>query len=516
MDKILVAKAIKTKLRAKAKTDYYSYVRYTHSGIYQYTRHGEFICNILNEAINKRKSMLAGEIPLETQYYMFSVPSQHGKSMHVTETLPSYFFGHFPNEGCIEVSYNEDFAGKFGRRNKDKVDRVGNELFNITVPHDNRSNGEWGIMLNGEETRGGMISRGIMSGITGSSLGDLVILDDVIKNRKEANSETIRKGHWDEWTDTISKRIHPGAIVIAIGTRWHQDELLGRLLNPEYGKVLPWQNYNLPMECDEEHITKEGNPLDRVLGEPLWPEVYGYDEIEKRKQYPQTFNAMDQGRPTSQEGDIFKRDHWRYYQWRKEFVETLPVLVLSVDAAFTDTSDSAKVSIQLWGKKGADCFQVDNITRRMNFSATLQAIRNIISKYPQIGARFIEAKANGHAIINVLNQELGGFIPIKADASTGGKVARAYAIQPFVEAGNVFLPQNVEWVHEYVEEMASFPNGTYKDQVDATTQVLNKLIFFFAEVEKMQLQKNPIFEPDNEIYQTGDEEQDFLSYGRNL
>lgn len=468
-----------------AKSDYYSYIKYTHSEIYTYTRHGEFICNTINDAINKRIAMFKGEIPIETQYLMYTVPAQHGKSMHITETLPSYFFGKFPQHGCIEVSYSEDFAVKFGKRNKEKVELHGKELFDIEVPHDNRSNSEWGLKHKGKATRGGMISRGIMSGITGSSLGDLIIMDDVVKNRKEANSQTTRKSHWDEWTDSISKRVHPGAIVILIMTRWHEDDLAGRLLNKEYGEILPWQVHNLPLECDEKHIKEEGNPLNRVIGEPLWPEMYGYKEIAKRKQYPQTFSAMDQGRPTAEGGNIFKRDAWQYYEKTDLFVRTLPLLAMSVDATFTDTTGTDKVSIQVWGKMGANCYKIDNYTRRLNFTATKQAIRNMLQKYPRIGVKYIEAKANGHAIIDVLNREIGGFIPISADVSTGGKVARAYAIEPFVTSGNVYLPrgEGCEWVHGYVEEMASFPNGSHDDQVDATTQVLNKLIFFYAELE---------------------------------
>ncbi len=89
----------------QARTNYYSYVQYTHKLIYSYTRHGEFIANVLNDATNKRKRMMTGEIPVETQYFMFSVPAQNGKSMHITETYPSYFLGQFPHEGVIEVSY---------------------------------------------------------------------------------------------------------------------------------------------------------------------------------------------------------------------------------------------------------------------------------------------------------------------------------------------------------------------------------------------------------------------------
>lgn len=486
-DKIKYANAIRFKQRHKAKTDYYNYVKYTHSDIYTETKHGEYISNTINDMIEKRKLMFDGVIPMEVQYAMFTVPAQHGKSMHITETLPSYFFGHFPKHGCIEVSYSEDFASKFGKRNKEKVELHGEELFDICIPKGEASKSEWGIEHKGKKTRGGMISRGIMSGVTGSSLGDLIIIDDPVKNREEANSETVRNKQWDEWTDSISKRIHPGAIVILIMTRWHEDDLAGRLLNKSYARVLPWVVYNLPIECDEEHIEKEGNPLNRKLGEPLWPEMYGYEEIEKRKQYTFTFNAMDQGRPTAKGGNIIKRDSWKYYDYSKPFVDSLPVLCMSVDASFTDKTTSAKVSIQVWGKLGANCYQVDNYTHKLNFTGTLQAIKNLIQKYPRIGAKYIEAKANGEAIIDVLNREIGGFIPVSADASTGGKIARLYAVEPFITAGNVYLPrgEECEWVHNYVEEMSSFPNGQFKDQVDATSQVLWRLFYFVAEIESM-------------------------------
>jgi predicted phage terminase large subunit-like protein len=367
------------------------------------------------------------------------------------------------------------FAHKFGKKNKEKIEQFGKELFGIELEKGNQSTTDWGI--NG--TRGGMISRGILAGITGEG-ADLMIIDDPIKNREEANSETYREKLWQEWIDTLSTRLHPGAIVIVILTRWHEDDLQGRLLNKEYAKVLPWNVYNLPLEAEENDL------LGRKLGEPLWPERYGYDFINERKNYPNSFNSLYQGRPTALEGNMFKRDAWQYYDKTDAFVNSIPVLALSVDATFTDGTGTDKVSIQVWGKLGANCYKIDNLTTRLNFTATKQAIKNMLQKYPRIGVKYIEAKANGHAIIDVLNREIGGFIPVKADVSTGGKIARAYAVEPFVTSGNVFLPrgEGCQWVHEYVEEMASFPNGAHDDQVDATTQVLNKLIFFFAELEK--------------------------------
>lgn len=482
--------------RELAKRHYYDYVRYTHGRIYKYTRHGEYICNILNDAIEKRKAMIRGEIPVKTQYLMFTVPPQHGKSMHITETFPSYFLGQFPEEGCIEVSYNDTFAAKFGSRNKDKITEYGEELFGIRISKDTNAKGEWEIIdaSTGKKTRGGMISRGIMSGITGSSLGDCIIIDDPIKNREEADSEVYREKVWQEWKDSISTRIHPGAIVILIMTRWHEDDLAGRLLNPEYGKPLDWQVYNLPLEAEENDL------LERQPGEPLWPERYGYEFIEERKQYPDSFNALFQGRPTAREGNMIKRSWWQYY-------DTLPTLahkILSVDASFKDTKDSAKCSIQVWGKVGANYYMIDNVTDRMDFITTLQVIRNMLAKHKDIGAKFVEDKANGSAIINVLNKEIGGFIPVKADSGTGGKEARVQAVTPWIRSGNVYLPRQAEWVNDFVEECASFPNGKYKDQVDAMSQALNQLIYFFGDLPPAPKQQLPwMFQSPNDRQEGG-------------
>lgn len=454
----------------QARTNYYDYVKYTHAGMYGYTRHGEYIANQLDYAVKQRIRMMAGEIPVKTQYIMLSVPPQHGKSMHVTETLPSYFLGHFPDEGVIEISYNTDFAEKFGGRNKDKVILYGKDLFDVEVAKDSQSKGEWSIVKDGRKTRGGMMSRGVMSGVTGSSWGDLIIIDDPIKNREEANSETYRDKLWSEWQDSISTRIHPGAIVVLINTRWHEDDLWGRLLDPSYGKPLPWRVINLPLECDETHIEKEGNPLARELGEPLWPDRYGKDFVEERKAYPTSFNALYQGRPTSQEGNMLKRDWWQYY----DQLPPLASMLISVDAAFKDEDESDYVVVQVWGKNQANMYLVDQVRAKLNFPATIQTIRNVCTKYPEAALKVVEDKANGSAIIQTLQNEIGGIVPVNPE---GGKVARVNAVSAYIESGNVFLPRT-DWIHDFVEEAASFPSGKNDDQVDAMSQALHRFIYF--------------------------------------
>jgi predicted phage terminase large subunit-like protein len=474
----------------QAKTNYYEYVKYTHGSMYSYTKHGEYICNELNKAVEKRDAMFRGDLLMETQYIMLSVPPQHGKSMHVTETFPSYFEGRFPAHGVIEISYNEGFAEKFGGRNKDKIVEHGKELFGVEISKDSQSKSEWSIVKDGKKTRGGMISRGIMSGVTGSSLGDCIIIDDPIKNREEANSETIREKHWLEWVDSISTRIHPGAIVILIMTRWHEDDLCGRLLNKEYGDPLPWKVINLPLEAEENDL------LGREVGEPLWPDRYGHEFVEIRKKQPSSFNALYQGRPTSQTGNMLKRDWWKYY----EVLPPISSKLISIDAAFKDEDDSDYVVIQVWGKNKADMYLIDQVRARMNFPATIQTIRNIVKKHPDSTWKLIEDKANGSAIIATLHREIGGIIPVNPE---GGKVSRVNAVSAYIESGNVYLPRLAEWVHEFVEEAASFPKGKHDDQVDAMSQALHRFIYFSGDFPEKEPLPLPFAFRTEEEYQGG-------------
>lgn len=447
-----------------ARKNYLEYVIYTHEGRYKRAPHIEYIGKIIQSAIEKKQQMRDGLIPTENQYIALNMPPRHSKSMTITETLPSYYLGKFPEDRIIEISYNDTFARKFGKKNKEKVKQHGKELFDVEIAKDSSAADEWTL----DNNIGGMISRGVLAGITGQG-ADLMIIDDPIKNREEADSETHRDKIWDEWIDSFSSRLHPGAIVILILTRWHEDDLQGRLLNQEYGRPLNWKVFNFPLEAEENDI------LGRQIGEPLWPERYGKNFIEERKRYPSSFNSLYQGRPSSAEGNILKREWWKYYDKLPEIVTT----IMSVDATFKDESDSDYVAIQVWGKTGANMYLIDNLKAKMNFPTTLQAIRNMKHKHKGAHTILVEDKANGPAIIAMLHREIGGMIPVNPQ---GGKVARVNAVSPHIESGNVFLPRNEEWIHDFVEECASFPKGKNDDQVDAMSQALNRFIYYYADL----------------------------------
>jgi len=475
-EEIELLKLLEEEEKDRARSNYYEYVKYCHED-YIYNKHGEFISNTIDDAIKKRDLMLSGSIPTETQYIMLSVPPRHGKSMHISETLPSYVMGKYSKFKVIMTAYSSTLAHDFAKSNSNKYKE--SNVFGVKVTSDNQDRM---TLDNGSE----MIKAGILGGITGKG-AHLLIIDDPIKTSEEARSQVQRDKIWKEWVSSLSTRLEIAPIVIVIMTRWHEDDLCGRLLNPEYGQPLPWKVINLPLEAEDNDL------LGRLPGEPLWPERYGYEFIEVRKRYPEDFNALYQGRPVATEGNMIKRewfeDDKNWYVPTQSFIQQIPILVMSVDATFKDTSKSDKVSIQVWGQARNSFYLVDKINARMDFLATLQSIRNFKQQYPRIGMIFVEDKANGSAIMNVLSKEMTGIVPVNP---LGGKESRLQSVLPYL-VSNVKLPRNKDFVQSMLQEWYAFPNGAHDDDVDAMTQAISQMIYFYGEVQKVNITTQDAF-----------------------
>jgi predicted phage terminase large subunit-like protein len=452
-EQIELIKIVEHLQKEECKTNYAAYVEYVHEGRWLPAKHLLYICNKVQDFLNNElnnKSIL-----------IIQCPPQHGKSQSVTESLPSWYLGNNPTHRVIEVSYGDDLAQRFGRRNKDKIERFGKELFNIEISKKTSAATEFELSNN----IGSMLSRGIGSGITGQA-ADLILIDDPVKNRQEADSETYRNRIYDEWLNSLKTRLSAKGKVILIMTRWHEDDLAGRIIKEEGNKVY---TINLPCEAEENDI------LGRNVGDSLFPEI-GKDNIwleDYKKSYQtsegnRAWLALFQGRPTSAEGNMVKREWWKYYK----ILPQLATKIISVDATFKDGANNDFVSIQVWGKVNANIYLIDNVKARMDFPTTIQAIRNIKNKHNNIDAIYIEDKANGSAIISTLRKEISGIIPVQPH---GSKEARVSAISPQIEAGNVYVPEDAPWIHDYVEEWSSFPNGKHDDQVDGGSQAILKL-----------------------------------------
>lgn len=439
-----------------ARQDFAAYCAISTRRLWKPAKHLELICDTL-ERVER------GEI----KQVMFFLPPRHGKSFTVTETFPSWFIGRNPDRRVIEVSYSDAFAQKFGRSNREKLWECGKAIFDIEVDPGHALSTDWGI----HKRHGGMISAGIGGRITGEG-ADLLIIDDPIKNAEEANSEVYREKIWNEWQATLQTRIQAGGSVIIILTRWHEDDIAGRILNSEDGKN--WTIINLPALAEEDDV------LGRDVGEPLWPEQ-GYDKIwaaDKRiKVGPYVWTALYQGRPTPPAGELLKKHWWKFYGTRPTLTD-FDEIIQSWDMAFKDSKTSSRVCGQVWGRIKADCFLLDEVCDLMDFPATAKAVVSLSAKWPQALSKYVEDKANGPAIIAALKHKVPGLIEVPPE---GSKVARASAVSGLIEAGNVYLPDPLEKysghiTHDFIQECSAFPRGKYADRVDTMSQALSRWV----------------------------------------
>ena len=393
---------------------------------------------------------------------MVSMPPRHGKSELISRYFPAWFIGAFPDKRIILVSYEADFAATWGRKARDLLEEHGPTLFGIRVSGNSSAANRWDI----EGHEGGMVTAGVNGPITGKG-ADIGIIDDPVKNDQEALSVTYRERAYEWYKSTFRTRIQRDGAIILIMTRWHENDLAGKLLAAQEEEGEKWEVVSLPAMAEDD------DPLGREFGQPLCPDLFTKDALESIKKAVGSYwwAALYQQRPSPAEGGIFKRNWWQYY---RRMPDKFDEIIQSWDMTFKDTKTADYVVGQVWGRKGADKYLLDQVRDRMDFPATVQAVRNLSAKWPQARAKLIEDKANGPAVIATLKRNISGLIPIEPQ---GSKESRAWAASPEVEAGNVYLPDPsiAPWVHDFVEECAAFPNGANDDQVDAMSQALMRL-----------------------------------------
>jgi predicted phage terminase large subunit-like protein len=421
---------------------------------------------------------------------IISMPPQEGKSTRVTKIGPLWALIRNPDRRIALVSYGADLAETFGREIRQMITsnqgQDGTLDLGLRIAPDNGAVSAWQI----DGHRGGVRSIGLAGGITGRP-ADWLFIDDPLSNREQAESERYRQRAKDFWTSTGSTRLAPGAPVVLILTRWHEDDLAGWLLGREDGHR--WRVINIPAQADHDPNANETDPLDREPGEYMQsartnertgePRTDAEWDAIKVQAGSRDWEALYQGRPAPVEGGMFKRDHWREYDiplWltRDDGANILTHyddLLISWDMAFKDTASSDYVVGQVWMRKGADAFLLDQVRGRMDFVTTCQRFREFSAKWPQAVLKLVEDKANGTAVINALRRIVNGIVP---EEPHGSKEARASAVTPLVEAGNVWLPspEIAPWIGDLVEEAAAFPTGAHDDQVDTLSQALNRLI----------------------------------------
>lgn len=411
-----------------------------------------------------------------TDRLMWFMPPQEGKSQRVSRWFPLWMLLRNPDLRIGIASYELGVARRWGRSIRNEI-KAHPEL-GLTVRRDTSAAHEWEL----EGHTGGVFCTGVGGPLTGRPI-DLMIIDDPVKGRAEADSEAYRETAKDWWQETVSARLGERTPIVLIMTRWHEADLAGWLMT-EHPDT--WRVVNIPALAEHDPAKGETDPLGREPGEWLISArgrtVAGWEQ--RRIDFGERgFTALCQGRPSPAEGAVLKRGWWQIYRrpmaterpdgsmWCLDMDE----VVQSWDMTFKDTKGSDYVVGGVLGRKGPKVYLLDLVRDRMDFPTTCRAFEAVTAKWPQARAKLVEDKANGPAVIAELSGRIGGIIAVEP---RGSKLARASAVSPYVEAGNVFLPDPAvaPWVGAFVEECAGFPNGAHDDQVDMVTQGLDRLM----------------------------------------
>lgn len=439
----------------------------------------------------------------EIKRLIISLPPQEGKSQRISRRTPLWWLVRNPDARIVIASYERGVARRWGRTIKQDIAQHGDAL-GLRVRDDTSAAHEW--QLDGAE--GGVYCVGIGGALTGRP-ADVMIVDDPHKGRKDADSAVQRETVWDWWTETARTRFGANTPVIVIMTRWHEDDLAGRLIENDLGA---WTVVNIPAQAN--HNPEEGgtDPLNRQPGDylestrgrhltrpigkcELHPDGIGradgtrveccdWDDI-KHDVGGRGWEALYQGNPTPSTGAIFKKQHLRDAMYDAPLWTERPdgsmwavgfdEVIASWDMAFKDTEGADYVCGQVWGRRGIHIYLLDQVYDRMDFVATCHAVRELAVRWPQAVLKLVEDKANGPAVINQLRLKVPGIVPVEPN---GSKTARAAAVSPFVEAGEVHLPapELAPWVGALLAELTQFPQSPNDDRTDTLTQAADRLL----------------------------------------
>lgn len=396
------------------------------------------------------------------------MPPRHGKSELVSRLFPAWILGRNPAEQIITASYSADLASAM---NRDCQKIISSPIYKEIFPDTRLSDGkEIGIVRNNSRFdivggKGHYVSAGVGGGITG--VGCTVgVIDDPVKNSQEADSPTYRNTAWEWYTSTFKTRFEPGAVEIICQTRWHEDDLTGRIL--QIAKDDPdTEIISFPALC--EHPEQY-----RQVGEALWEGKYPrpsllniQTEIGSR-----SWNALYQQRPAPDDGGLIKKAWFPEYDPVKVDLRGLPVRFY-VDTAYTDQEKNDPTAILAYVKKGADFFLIGGVSRQMDFNEQVLFVRSFCVEHGYTGASliYVEPKATGKSLVQVLKKQTNLNIK-EAIAPKESKVARVNSVSPIIEAGRVYVPKGQVWVLSFLSECASFPNAAHDDQVDCLTGML--------------------------------------------
>ncbi len=398
-----------------------------------------------------QKSIMKGNARI-----VINAPPRHGKSEAISHELPTWFLDWFPDKRVILASYGDKFAEKWGLAVRDEFEL--NPRTRTRLRKAKRGTSDW-MTKHG----GGMRAVSINGSITGLG-ADVLVIDDPHKNWEEAMSATKRQLVIDQFNSTLYTRLEPNGSIVVIQTRWHERDLSGYLISEHADD---WEHINLPALAEPDDL------LGRVEGEPLCPERFTAETLAQIKKGVGThmFAGLFQQRPAPIEGNMVMRNWFRRYL---VVPDSFDEILQSWDLTFGKDTGTSKDVGEAWGRKGGDFYLLDLIRGEMNFPEQCRQIEVMTKRWPDATTKLVEDAASAAAVISTLKKKVPGLVPVPARSS---KEARLVAVSGLIESGNVYIPHQsiAPWADDFIEEVVTFPNAAYDDQVDSMTQALNRL-----------------------------------------
>ena len=459
-----IASARRLKKAIECRSSFVDFVKYTmpdaddpeniDESMFKDAKHHRALAKVL-EKVEK------GHIPR----LIVSMPPRHGKSELVSRRFVPWVQGRDPYRNVIFATYNEDFAKDFGA-----------DVRNImTLPQYKHVFPNFGLRKGGasksriQTTSGGMsvfVGRG--GSITGRG-GDFVILDDPIKDSMEANSPTLREQLWQWFTQVLMTRLMTAsASIVIVQTRWHEDDLIGRLTdptNPHYSpeEAAKWKIINLPA------LAEDDDTLGRKKGELLWPERFDMEFMEaQRRLDPRGFSALYQGRPTAEDGDLFRRENIKYYN-RSDLPEDMRVYAASDHAVGVDRTRNDATCLLIVGvDRNDDIFLLDCWWEKRTTDKVVDAMLELMRKWKPL-LWWAEKGHISKAIGPFLRKRMGEekvYCRIEEVTPVANKVQRAQSILGRMAMNKVLFPKHSVWTQKATDEILKFPNGRHDDFVD--------------------------------------------------
>lgn len=396
---------------------------------------------------------------------------RHAKSWTASHGLPVHYLSHHPDHLIGMATYQANFSALWGRRVRNTIKEHGEKL-GVELAPDSAAAASW------ETTRGGgMHTAGVGGEFTGRGF-QLMIMDDPIKNAEEAASELQRDNLWEWYTSTFRTRLQPGGSIVVIMARWNEDDLTGRLLEEMEKGGEQWDVVRLPA------IAEENDALGREVGEPLWPEVWTKETMVgpdgnggiKRAVGKRTWLSLYQQRPTTDDGDRFKREYFRYAKrhengWElktaagtRRVYDTDVVRYGVADLAATAKTESDYTARAIFALTTNNDIIIHDIWHAQAETPTVKRVlRGDFDRFNlmQMG---IEDAHWGKALLQEFVAEGLPVLPLRP--GTQDKIARSSVAEAMMEAEKIFFDESLKDLDGFETELLQFPNGAHDDRVD--------------------------------------------------